>query len=188
MKNRFAVRLSVAVAVCLALTGCGAGRSNQSQPSSRVSTVTPEATQPRVPQGALPASKLKWAGFFASDHADPKVVYTLLGAGFLRTETSNKVGVVITTWLKAHPNAHVVPVIDFGAGPDGSRIVWAWVVDGDQYLNHELVRQGVCAAGTMRRPDDSLRLLVTLGQYDAFTQPLAVLEASAKQHRLGIWK
>ena len=188
MKNRFAMSLAVAVTVCLALTGCGGARPSQSQPSSRVSTVTSEATQPPVPQGTLPASKLEWAGFFASDHADPKVVYTLLGAGFLRTETSNKVSAVITTWLKAHPGAYVVPVIDYGAGPDGSRIMWAWIVDGDQYLNHELVRQGVCAAGTMRRPDDSLRLLVTQGQYDAFTQPLVGLEASAKQHRLGIWK
>jgi hypothetical protein len=188
VKNRFAASCAVAVTVCVALTGCGAALSSQSQPSSRVSTVTPEATQPPAPHGTLPASKLEWAGFFASDHADPKVVYTLLGAGFLRTETSNKVGAVITTWLKAHPDANVVPVIDFGAGPDGSRIMWAWIVDGDQYLNHELVRQGVCAAGTMRRPDDSLRLLITLGQYEAFAQPLAVLEASAKQHRLGIWK
>jgi len=187
VKNRFAVCLPVAVTICLALTACGAGGSGQPQPSSSLPTVTSEATTSSVPQGTLPASKLNWAGFFASDHANPNVGYQLLASGVL-SETPDNVDAVITTWLKAHPHAYVVPVIDYGAAPDGSRVLWAWIVDGDQYLNHELVRQGICVADTMRRPDDSLQLAVTQGQYDAFVQPLAGLEASAKQHRLGIWK
>ena len=56
--------------------------------------------------------------------------FTLLARGFFQDETADSLPNVRESWLRSHPDAIVVPVVDFGAAPDGSQLYWVWVVDG----------------------------------------------------------
>ena len=140
------------------------------------------------------AADITWKGPFGSDHSDPSVAYFLLGSGFFRAPSSLSIGATTRKWVKAHPDAKVVPVVDFGVSPDGTRSVWVWLVDGDNNLNQELVRSGACARATMVAPDEKLmfdtraKLLVTTAEYNKFEAALPQLEKLARRERLGIWK
>jgi len=135
----------------------------------------------------MTVSDTDWTGHFGSNRSDPTVLYTLLGLGFFQADTSDSAVTLIQEWVKSHPNAKVVPVIDYGSSPDGSRMLWVWLVDGESNLNQELVRAGACERATMAAPEE-LELLVTAAEYDEFEAGLPHLEALAKQDRLGIWK
>jgi hypothetical protein len=180
----------VTLLACAVLVGCGPAARGGSQAATTPdsSDTSDTATVAAIPQGGIPASKTSWSGPFGSDHGQPETGYFLLGQGFLRGEMDDEVIEIVPAWFKAHPRARVIPVFDWGTSPDGTKSFWVWVVDGDEYLNHYLVSQGVCPANAMRRPQGDLPLLVTQDQYDAFVGPLPTLEASAKQSHLGIWK
>lgn len=150
---------------------------------------TSSASARSAPTGRRVAavSDITWKGYFGSDHANPAVAYTLLALDFFQGTTSLSATATINNWVKAHPDAQVVPVMEYERSPDGTRLVWVWLVDGQSNLNLELVRSGACQAATMTAPD-GLKLLVPQAQFDAFEAELARLEKLARHDRLGIWR
>ncbi len=128
-----------------------------------------------------------WTGEFGSNHSDSNVGYTLLGQGFFQARTADSLPGIVSKWVTAHPDATIVSAADFGAAPDGTRLLWVWLTDGKNNLNQELVRRGVCQKEAMAIPA-GLKPLVTPAQYAAFESELPRLEKLAKEERLGVWK
>jgi hypothetical protein len=170
------------------VSACAPVVSQQSRATAPVATASVDgsassAMTPRVSS----AKNITWEGHFGSDHADPSVAYTLLGSGFFRADTSRSMKAIVKKWTRAHPNATVVPVVEFDRAPDGSRLEWVWLEDGTDNLNQELVCTGACAAGTMAAPQGT-EVLVAPERYAAFQRQLPSLEQSAKAKRVGIWE
>lgn len=98
-------------------------------------------------QDAFPLNELKFQKFFAQ-RAGEKITYCLLGNGFFRTISSNEEDVLISAWVRNHPNAKAIPVSIVGEGTK-MPIAYIWAVDGDENLNLALVNKGVFPGSVM---------------------------------------
>jgi hypothetical protein len=180
------------IALAIAILACAALLASCSQvaPTARTESPSSPATTTAQPSGVA-ASSVTWKGFFGSNHSKPDVVYSLLGVGYFRAPTSRNIDTLVKQWLVAHPGAKLIAAWDNGEPmfvdkPD-SRLIWAWLVDGESNLNLELVRQGACPAGTQAAPD-AAHVLISEGAYRQFESQLPALEKLAKQDKRGIWK
>jgi hypothetical protein len=133
------------------------------------------------------ASSVQWEEHFGSCNAEPHTSFCLMARGFFRSPTKN-VQAVTSAWLKKHPNAKLIRVSSMPASTKDPQalLTFVWVVDGDESLNLELVRQGCFDPGTQTLGAEQ-RLEVRQGDYDAFTKKLTIAGEYAHQHNLGIW-
>ena len=107
-------------------------------------------------QQSIPASDLQIDGIYATRAGDP-TLYCLLGgnACIVRMPPNpwNK-DPFIGNWLIAHPQATAPPISSrnwaFGKGQHMNRVVYLWILDGDDSLNVALVREGRYPAGNMQ--------------------------------------
>jgi hypothetical protein len=181
--REFAVGVAL-IGCAVALASCTAaprGARAPVQRSSSPATVTVPAENP---------ADFVWSDGTGSSSADPRTVFTLLGAGFSRVHTSRDIDALIHAWIAKHPAAKFVRVVNFGSlMPDrmDSQRVWVWLVDGDSNLNLELVGAGACAKSAMAAPRRT-RILVPFEEYQRFEDALPPLEQRAKSDKLGIWK
>ena len=148
-------------------------------------------------------SEISWQHHLGQDPNNPAIQYSLVSTGFFRAELSGDFVPIMTTWLKEHPEAHMVPVITRGPMNDhipNSKMIFVWVVDGDDILNVYLVRHGCVGAAQMfsfsdeklrqlknelQLPEDKLQ--VTQTEYDKVKKRLISAEKLAMAERLGIW-
>ena len=136
----------------------------------------------------LPASHVTWQEHFGSSTTDKKL-FTLMAHGYFRAKSTN-VQSVVDTWLKNHPKAVVISV--WMGGPitnqlSSPRLSYAWVVQGVDSLNVDLVRHGCFAPETQLLKRDE-KLEVSQKDYEAFVQRVSKAEESAKAEKIGIWR
>ena len=110
-----------------------------------------------------------------------------MARGFFRSPTKN-VQAVTDAWLKKHPKAILVRVSSM---PDNdndpqSKLTFVWVIDRDDNLNVELVRQG-CFDPRTQTIGERQRLEVPQADYDAFLKKLEPAAEFAREHNLGLW-
>lgn len=160
-------------------------------------------------KNALKISDFKFESIFGMNSQEPKNTYCLLGSGFFRTPRSNNSDSLISDWLKRHPNAMVVSVSSFGPteikDPE-SKMVYCWVIDGQDTLNNYLIRNGCFPGGTMVRPKTwdemekwekelyedtdekpNVTVFVDKKTYDDFIEQIKIAEQFARENKLGIW-
>lgn len=137
------------------------------------------------------ASNVTWKEHFGSLSADPfperQTTFCLMARGFFRSPTKN-IPVARDAWLKKHPKAKLVPVSSMPSSTKNprSRLTYVWVVDGDENLNLELVRQG-CFHPATQMLGDGQELEVPRKKYDQFVEKLTAAADYAREHKLGLW-
>ncbi|MGE5529038.1 MAG: hypothetical protein ACM3X6_07845 [Patescibacteria group bacterium] len=164
----------------------------------------------------LLASDINWESQFGSIKDKPSIIYCLMGMGFFRAPTSKEIDEVIHEWLAEHPEAYLVPISIMqpllNNDPD-SKLIYVWVVDGDDNLNIHLVRMGCCSASAMQSlaaidfsdlendqntPKDDWfievisqlkqqKLLIDKEEYEKFITKTIEAEQQAMIEKLGIW-
>jgi hypothetical protein len=180
--------LALLLGFSVLVSACAPVVPQQPRAKAPVATASADTSASSATTSSVSSAKnTTWKDNFGSNRSDPSVAYTLLGSGFLQADTSRSMTAIIRKWMKAHPDAVVVPVVEFDRAPNGMRLEWVWLEDGTDNLNQELVRTGACAAGTMAAPPGT-EVLVAPERYAAFQRPLAALERSAREKRLGIWE
>ena len=152
---------------------------------------------------AINPNEIRWDYHIGQDPHQPDIEYSLVSAGFFRAELSADFGTILSTWLKNHADARLIPVITRGPMNDrapNSKLIFVWIVDHDDNLNVYLVRHGCVAAAQMfsfsddefrslreqfRLPKDKLQ--VSRIEYYRVKKRLLAAEKLAKAERLGIW-
>lgn len=134
------------------------------------------------------ALSIKWREQFGSSQADKHTTFCLMARGFFRSPTTN-IQAVTDAWLIKHPKAVLVPVSSMPSRVNDpqSKLTFVWVVDGDEILNLELVRQG-CFHPATETIGGEQKLEVPQAEYDAFTKKLTTAAEYAHGHALGVWK
>lgn len=146
---------------------------------ARLNALTPEE---------IPASSIDWRDHFGISQNAPKTILTLLARGYFQAPTIN-VESVTKEWLSSHPNARAVIVSAWGPtnekDPD-SRTAYIWIIDGDESLNTELVRQGCCPYQTQIL-SGSQKLSISDKEYQNFVARLQEAGVAAREAKRGIW-
>jgi hypothetical protein len=164
----------------------------------------------QVTKEFLKISDFEFESIFGTTSKFPEINYCLLGTGFFRAPRSDNSDSLITDWIKKHPNAIVIPISSFGpveiSYPE-SKMVYCWVIDGQDSLNVYLIRNGAFPGGTMMRPktwdemekwekeiyEDAnekldVKVYVDKKTYDDFIEQIKNAELYARENKLGIWK
>jgi len=153
----------------------------------------------------LKITDFDFKSIFGMTPKEPKNSYCLLGTGFFRAPQSDNSDSLITEWIKAHPNAIVVPVSSF-VQTKNSEMVYCWVIDSKDTLNNYLIRNGCFPGGTMMRPktwsemdkrekefyEDSdekpnIKVYMNKEGYETFIEQIKKAELYARKNKLGIW-
>jgi hypothetical protein len=135
------------------------------------------------------ASTLHWDGTIGVSEQTPNTILSLMATGFFSAPTRDDTSTLIAAWLKAHPNAVLVPVTaiqTFNEHRPQSKFTYVWVVDGTAYLNVELVRQGCFPPGTQMLGEGQ-KLEVPQSDYDSVVQQVEAAGRFADVNELGVW-
>ncbi|MGV8992984.1 MAG: hypothetical protein ACOH1O_02695 [Flavobacterium sp.] len=157
----------------------------------------------------LKITDFEFKSIFGATKKEPKNTYCLLGTGFFRAPSSANSDSLITEWIKAHPNAIVVPVSALGQvdiKDTEKTITYCWVVENKDTLNNYLIKNGCYPGGTMMRPktwnemekwekelyEDTdekpdVKVFVDKKTYDNFIEQIKIAELFARENKLGIW-
>lgn len=152
----------------------------------------------------LKISEFKFDGIFGGNLNYPNFVYCLLGSGFFRTPSSDNADSLIKDWLKKHPDANVFSVSAINS--QVIKIIYCWVIDGQDTLNNFLIKNGCFPGGTMIRPktwdemdtrekelyDESdekpnVKVFVDKETYENFIEQIKSAELYARENKLGVW-
>ncbi|HLK31313.1 MAG TPA: hypothetical protein VKT28_22225 [Puia sp.] len=132
-------------------------------------------------------SSVKFNSIFAYSR-DSSVVYCLLGAGYYRAPKSNNADSLISSWMKQHPNADLIPVSSINGK---SLMIYCWAIDHADTINSWLIHEGCFPGGTMigirRGKEDVSDVYVDDVQYENFIEQIKFAEAYARQNKLGVW-
>lgn len=135
-------------------------------------------------------SDIKWAGMIGIRQAEPRVMYLLMGSGWLSNPIRDDVDKVIGEWLRAHPKAKIVPVSTTTSAETAdsaeSKMIYVWVVDGGENLNLVLVQKGCCPGGVMGVSAGG-KLEVPEKEYEGFLDKVRAAETLARREKLGVW-
>jgi len=157
----------------------------------------------------LNISEVTFDSIFGNTSSEPTNTYCLLGTGFFRTPRSGNSDSMISTWIKAHPNALIISVSSFGptmANDKNSKMTYCWIIDKNDTLNNYLVKNGCFPGGTMLRPKTwsemkkwekemcdrtdekpDVKIYVSKEAYDLFLEQIKAAETYAKENKIGIW-
>lgn len=129
------------------------------------------------------AIDVTWKGVFGYSDAEPATPFCLWTIGAYK---SVNVQSITSEWLAKHPNARVIPVGRmYHANEPDKRFTFVWVVDGDDNLNLELVRQGCFPALALILSENAL--LIPKADFAAFFKKAIVAGTYAIEHKLGIY-
>ena len=143
----------------------------------------------------LSATNISWQEYYGSPTNLPaagvtitNVTLCLLVHGDVHVDTTNILSTV-TNWLTDHPQAVVVPVCESqaaGSVSPGSKQLYAWVVQDEDVLNVELVRQG-CVGPTTQILTKGDHPKISRADYNRFVQQIVDAGKEAEATRAGIW-
>lgn len=95
---------------------------------------------------------------------------------------------VTEEWLMKHPDAELIPVCNVRGRTSEHQalLTFVWVVDGDERLNLELIRQGCFPFITQAvSPEEALQ--VPKSDYASFMKKALVAKLYASEHKLGVF-
>lgn len=143
----------------------------------------------------LSATNIDWQEFYgrttnlppAHQPAEPLTLCLLLHG----TENADRTNIQITVsnWLTLHPQAVVVPVCESPAAGNpaaGAKRIYVWVVEAEDVLNVELVRQG-CVGPTTQLLIKGDKPRISRADYQRFVQQVEAAGSAAEAARAGIW-
>ena len=143
----------------------------------------------------LSATNINWQVYYGRATNPPtagvtitNLTFCLLAHGDIHVDTTN-IQATVTNWLSNHPQAVVVPVCESpaaGTPPPGSKRIYVWVVDDEDVLNVELVRQGCLGPATqVLTKGDKPR--ISRADYKRFMRQIGEAGKAAEDTRAGIW-
>lgn len=157
----------------------------------------------------LKITDFKFKSIFGATTKESKKNYCLLGTGFFRTPRSANSDSLITEWIKAHPNAFVVPISSIGhikTKDSETSLIYCWVIDNKDTLNNYLIKNGCFPGGTMMRPktwdemekwekelyEDTnekpdIKVFIDTKTYVNFIEQIKSAELFARENKFGIW-
>jgi tetratricopeptide (TPR) repeat protein len=151
------------------------------------------AAENRQEQGTLLASEFTWKEGMAEDAQDDRCVLVLLARGFLKfgffagsSTIADDLDERVAQWLKAHPRAVVVPILDTKLGEDAT-FRHVWLVDAGANLCIDLLREGVCSTDEAVVSDFRGDLIVEQTRYDEFRSAAVAAQAEAIEAKRGVW-
>jgi tetratricopeptide (TPR) repeat protein len=147
--------------------------------------VAQEPGKPAAPAPRL-ASTVTWQRHFGTPADAPDTGFSLLCRGFLRAPTGADLDAKVAAWLAAHPQAVVREVQVLMDEPKRGKLVYVWVVDGDENLALHLVREGCIPAGTLATVD-TRPLLVPAAELAALQTAADAAEAPVRAAGKGLW-
>ena len=143
----------------------------------------------------LSATNISWQEYYGSPANLPaagvtitNVTFCLLAHGDVHTDTTN-IQATMSGWLTNHPQAVVVPVCESQAAGNpspGSKRIYVWVVQDEDVLNVELVRQG-CLGPTTQILKKGDKPRISRADYKRFMQQIGEAGEAAEEARAGIW-
>lgn len=151
------------------------------------------ATENHQEQGKLLASEFTWKEAMAEGPQDDGRVLVLLARGFLKigffagsSTIADDLDERVAQWLKAHPRAVVVPILDTRLGEEVT-FRHVWLVDAGANLCIDLLREGVCSTDEAVVRDFAGDLKVEQTRYDEFRSAALAAQAEAIEAKRGIW-
>lgn len=154
----------------------------------------------------MSANDVVFTSIFGDSKTDSTQTYCLLGRGYFRAPMSKNTDSLIKNWITTHPKAILIPVATHGptlTDHPNSKMTYCWLIDKNDTLNNDLIRNGCFPGGTMMRPDtwDEMSdrqksiydekpiMTVEIGEkeYNRFIEQIKVAEAEARKSRRGIW-
>jgi len=143
----------------------------------------------------LSATNIDWQEYYGRATNPPaagvtitNLTFYLLAHGDVHVDTTN-IQAAVTNWLSNHPQAVVVPVCESpaaGTPPPGSKRIYVWVVDDEDVLNVELVRQG-CVRPPTQILTKGDHPKISRADYERFVQQIVDAGKAAEDTRAGIW-
>ena len=131
-----------------------------------------------------------WMGTIGQDKADPNVYYSMLLLGFFKDQLSLPCKTSVKSWFERHPGAEITPIATeskFDTRNPKSKLVFVWVIDGDDNLILNLVRTGCLPAGLVTTLAPGTELLISQTVLDRMKTEIVAAEKLAKRDKLGIW-
>lgn len=156
----------------------------------RISLITFLSSALFLAADPIPASSVRWNLHFGSSEKAPKATLCLMARGYFRMATNPDMPKLVDDWMRDHPKAMVVPVASFGPTIEKepeSRMIYVWIIDGEQNLNLELVRRG-CFAPQTQAIGSAQKLEAPKADYDAFIEKAMAAGKEARDKKLGVWK
>ena len=183
MKNTFRL-LSLISIICVGLAFAQDGKNKKSRQSKQQSNILilKKFDPPTVGVIVRNSEKLKIPTIFSLD--TPSIYQANLDVSFHK---------ITKKWLSDHPDSLVIEVHRYPVFPqkgiEYARESYVWVIDGDENLNIQLVKNGACDAKTMLLNKEYEKdILVAKEKYDGFKQKIIEAEKTAKENKLGVWK
>lgn len=139
----------------------------------------------------FPISEVDWKDTMGGHAKFPNTLLTLMSRGFIGMPFMgdptfcDDMDQQIADWIKAHPNARVVPVSLLPLGDEFS-FMYVWIVDGAENLNLLLVRNGCCTAEQQAMTEMG-QLLITKDETIKFAAQVEQAQQLAIQKKSGIW-
>jgi len=145
----------------------------------------------------VPASAITWQkGFIGTVDNDKTRLYHLTGRGSLGIpfmgsgpgeEELKAREAFIRQWLKRHPNAVAIPVEAYPFFSKTVARIYIWVQDGPDFLNLDLVREGLITGSHLMTNLRFEDLYVTSKQVWNLRDMAASAEKDAAEAKKGIW-
>jgi hypothetical protein len=157
----------------------------------------------------LKLTDFKFNSIFGTQKTDSSTIFCLLGQGYFRTPRSNNSDSIMNNWYTNHENAQIIPVSSMvfkNADNPDSKMIYCWMVDGNDTLNVFLIKQGCFPGGTMQRPKTwnemekkekdfykdtdkpNVKVYISNNNYKTFIEKIKTAEKFAENNKLGIWK
>ena len=143
----------------------------------------------------LSATNINWQEYYGCATNPPPAGVTatnltlcLLAHGNVHVDTTN-IQSTVMNWLTNHPQAVVVPVCESQAAGNpspGTKQLYVWVVEDEDVLNVELVRQG-CLGPTTQFLTKGDHPKISRADYKRFVQQVVDAGKEAEDTRAGIW-
>ena len=134
----------------------------------------------------ISATSVTWKEVFGYSSAEPNTTFCLMANGACGPGGKN-VQSVTEKWLTKHPDAQIIPVCNVRCSrrEPQALLTFVWVVDGDESLNLELVRQGCFPFLTQTISEKALQVPKT--DYIAFMKKAVRAGIYASEHKLGLF-
>ncbi len=153
----------------------------------------PVHSKPWLQVESIPASQITWKVFFGTVGDNKKRIYSLLAQrmisipGLSGQRVPADLEPFIQSWLAAHPKAKVVPIEAYPFFSKSAAMIYVWIVDGNDNLNIDLVREGFFRANDLVPMLQTADILISAETLVAFRKMISAAEINSAKTKKGLW-
>ncbi len=154
---------------------------------------TPAHAKPWRNVEPISASDISWKEVVGICGGDKTRLYSLTGRGGLSipflggNQYPPGMEEAIISWVAAHPKARAIPVEGYPFFSNSVARIYVWLVDGDENLNVQLLKEGFFRASSLLPYLRGEDLLIPPQEMRAFRKKISAFEIAAAKAGKGIW-